>query len=44
MKYVKLVNNKLNWKSDVNAIATKLNQASVIHNKRFCQCNILKSI
>ena len=40
------IDNKLNWKSHVNATATKLNQANAMHYKvrDFVDVNILKSI
>ena len=40
------IDNKLNWKSHVNAIATKLNRANAMHYKvrNFVNANIIKSI
>ena len=34
------IDSKLNWKSHINANATKLNRANAIalQSKRFCQC------
>ena len=47
MRYLGIkIDNKLNWKSHVNAIATKLNQANAMLYKvrDFVNANILKSI
>ena len=47
VRYLKVkIDNKLNWKSHVNAIATELNQANAMLYKirDFVNANILKSI